>query len=76
MATAKVFTTGRSQAVRLPREFRFAEEELGIKRVGSGVMLFPRDSAWDMMQQTLGRSDADFMSTRDQPRGIQKRASL
>jgi hypothetical protein len=39
VATAKLFMNGRSQAVRLPREFRFDGEELRIRRVGRGVML-------------------------------------
>ena len=39
--TAKVFTTGRSQAVRLPKEFRFDCECVRIRRVGNGVLLEP-----------------------------------
>ena len=41
MTTAKLFINGRSQAVRLPKEFRFEGDEVGIKRVGSAVLLFP-----------------------------------
>jgi antitoxin VapB len=41
MATAKLFKTGRSQAVRLPKEFRFEGEEVRIRRVGQGVLLEP-----------------------------------
>jgi antitoxin VapB len=40
-ATAKLFKTGRSQAVRLPKEFRFEGEEVRIRRVGRGVLLEP-----------------------------------
>lgn len=76
MSTAKVFTTGRSQAVRLPKEFRFDTKELGIKRIGSGVMLFPKKAAWDMMGQTLGKADDDFMADRDQPERADDRKSL
>jgi len=46
IATAKVFMNGASQAVRLPKEFRFDSDEVCIKRVGSAVLLFPKDSAW------------------------------
>ncbi|MFT3709986.1 MAG: AbrB/MazE/SpoVT family DNA-binding domain-containing protein [Archangium sp.] len=42
MQTAKVFQSGNSQAVRLPREFRFKESELVIKRLGHAVVLLPR----------------------------------
>ena len=44
MATAKLFKTGRSQAVRLPKEFRFEGEEVRIRRVGRGVLLEPMKS--------------------------------
>jgi antitoxin VapB len=42
MDTAKLFQTGRSQAVRLPKAFRFEGEEVYIKRVGNGVLLIPK----------------------------------
>ena len=41
MTTAKLFKTGRSQAVRLPKEFRFEGKEVQISRVGNGVLLQP-----------------------------------
>ena len=40
--TAKLFRNGRSQAVRLPREFRFEGDEVLIRRVGNGVLLEPK----------------------------------
>ncbi len=47
MATAKLFRNGRSQAVRLPKEFRFAGEEVSIRREGRRVILEPRPRrAW------------------------------
>jgi antitoxin VapB len=39
--TAKLFQNGRSQAVRLPREFRFEGDRVRIRRVGNGVLLEP-----------------------------------
>lgn len=42
MDTAKLFQTGRSQAVRLPKAFRFEGEEVYVKRVGRGVLLLPK----------------------------------
>ena len=47
LATAKVFKNGASQAVRLPKEFRFDSAEVCIKRIGSAVLLFPKNAAWD-----------------------------
>jgi antitoxin VapB len=41
--TAKLFKHGRSQAVRLPKEFRFAGSEVRVRRVGRGVLLEPLD---------------------------------
>jgi antitoxin VapB len=42
MDTAKLFMTGRSQAVRLPKEYRFEGTEVYVKRVGNGVLLIPK----------------------------------
>ncbi len=75
-AVAKVFMNGASQAVRLPREFRFDVDEVGIKRIGSAVLLFPRNAAWDLMRQSLGKMDEDFMVQRNQPRRVEKRKRL
>ena len=46
--TAKIFMTGRSQAVRLPKEFRFEGREVRIRRVGTGVLLEPVEPAGDL----------------------------
>lgn len=67
METAKLFMNGRSQAVRLPRSFRFEGEEVCIKRVGSAVILFSKDDAWKLMEETLGQVDDDFLPERNQP---------
>ncbi len=46
--TAKIFTTGRSQAVRLPKAFRFSTKEVTIERHGDGVILRPKldEATW------------------------------
>ncbi|EQD59054.1 VapB, partial [mine drainage metagenome] len=59
-AVAKLFKNGASQAVRLPKEFRFDGQEVCIKRVGTAVILFPRHAAWDVMEDVLGKFDDDF----------------
>jgi len=46
MQTAKLFANGSSQAVRLPKDFRFLGDEVGVKRVGDVVILYPKDSDW------------------------------
>lgn len=42
MQTARIFTNGNSQAVRLPKDYRFDDDEVIIKKVGSAVLLIPK----------------------------------
>ena len=58
--------TGRSQAVRLPREFRFEGREVYIRREGDAVVLTPRPSSWDAFFDEAPMPSADFMEERDQ----------
>lgn len=76
MKTAKLFKNGDSQAVRLPKEFRFAGDEVLIKRVGNAVVLLPKAKSWDTLLQSLDRFPADFMSCREQPQQVEQRDSL
>ena len=76
MNTAKVFRTGRSQAVRIPKEFRFADEEVGINRVGDVVVLFPRKKAWDVLAKALEFFTEDFMAHRKQAPKAERRKAL
>ena len=67
--TAKLFSNGHSQAVRLPKEFRFDGREVGIHRQGNTVVLTPLNNPWTIMFAKLddiGLSD-DFMEDREQP---------
>ena len=75
-ATAKIFQNGSSQAIRLPKEFRFDADEVCLKRIGSAVLLYPKDAAWELMAGSIGRADADFMRDRDQGAKPQKRKRL
>jgi antitoxin VapB len=76
MKTAKLFKNGESQAVRLPKEFRFAGEEVFIKRVGSAVVLLPKAKSWDTLIESLDKFPPDFMSDREQPREAEQRDSF
>lgn len=67
METAKLFQNGKSQAVRLPKEFRFGSDRVYIKRVGNAVVLLPYKSSWDTLLESLTHFSADFMSARTQP---------
>ena len=76
MTTAKIFMTGRSQAVRLPKEFRFEGDEVCIKRIGSMVVLFDPKDRLNMLLGSLGGVTADFLKDRDQPKAAEERLPL
>ncbi len=67
MKTAKLFKNGDSQAVRLPKEFRFDGTEVLIQRIGEAVVLLPRAKSWETLTGSLSKFSPDFMSKRDQP---------
>jgi antitoxin VapB len=76
--TAKLFKSGRSQAVRLPKEFRFEGKEVRIRRVGKGVLIEPMKVDWKAIFAKIDRirGDAEFMPQgREQPEA-QERAEL
>jgi antitoxin VapB len=68
-ATAKLFITGRSQAVRLPREFRFEGSEVFIRRdpQTGDVVLSPKPASWEEFFELANRTKlpADFMAERE-----------
>ncbi len=67
METAKLFRNGQSQAVRLPKEFRFEGEKVFIKRVGNAVVLIPYQDSWETLFESLDQFSDDFMEDRAQP---------
>lgn len=74
MKTAKLFQNGQSQAVRLPKEFRFEGDEVLIKKVGAAVVLLPTQQSWDTLINSLTQFSPDFLLEREQP-PQQKRAN-
>ncbi len=77
MDTAKLFINGRSQAVRLPKAFRFRGNEVYIKKIAEGVLLIPKDqSIWDIWKQNLMNYDEPLLAGRNQPKIQQERAGL
>lgn len=62
MMTAKVFENGRSQAVRLPKEYRFSSDEVMINKVGDIVFLIPMHSKWDSFMRAIDMFSEDFMA--------------
>ena len=57
MDTAKLFQNGKSQAVRLPKEYRFSGSEVSIKRIGEVVLLYPTGDKWERFLRTEPISD-------------------
>ncbi len=62
MQTAKLFTNGSSQAVRLPKEFRFQGTEVYVQKVGGCILLSPKDQAWETFMQGVGGFTEDYFA--------------
>jgi len=75
MNTAKLFKNGSSQAVRLPKEFKFQGDEVYLKKIGKLVVLIPKNDPWDSLIHSLDDFSDDFMRERNQP-DLDKRESL
>jgi len=80
MKTAKIFANGQSQAVRLPKEYRFAGSEVGITRVGEVVLLYPKGKEDTLFLSSLGGFTDDFFdsieSAREETLPVRARESL
>ena len=76
MICTKVFTSGNSQAVRIPKEFHIDFSELLIKKIGSSIILTPKESNWENLERSLSEFSDDFMMEgRTQP-AMQEREVL
>jgi len=67
MDTARIFQSGRSQAVRLPKEYRFEGSEVVVKHFGNGVLLMPLNDSWAMLDAALDAFEPGFQINREQP---------
>ena len=76
MTTAKIFENGRSQAVRLPKEYRFDSDEVMINRIGDIVMLIPKTAKWESFRNSVDIFSADFMVEGRDTQILQERESL
>ena len=72
MNTARIFQSGRSQAVRLPKAYRFAGTEVAVKHFGNGVLLLPLDDPWQTLEAGLAAFEPGFTLTREQPLAQQR----
>lgn len=76
MPTAKVFWSGRSQAVRLPKAFRFDAEEVRIRRHGAAIVLEPIPVDWEWLDALAGPLDSDFRDAAEEQPKTQERPEL
>ena len=72
MQTAKVFQNGRSQAIRLPKDFRVDTDEVYLKKTPEGFLVIPRDP-WEIFFEGVEELSDDFMATGRQEPGRQRR---
>ena len=76
METARVFTNGGSQAVRLPKTCRFNDDEVLVNRIGSVVILMPKDDPWKAMLDSLSLFTPDFLAGGIEDLPMQERTML
>ena len=67
MEKAKLFNNGKSQAVRLPKAYRFQGKEVIITKVGDAVIIYPQKISWESLINSLDKFSIDFMTNRNQP---------
>ena len=76
MLSSKVFISGNSQAIRLPKEYQVNDKEMYIKKVGRTIILFPKKNPWETFEKSLTEFSDDFMEEgRNQPQ-LQERERL
>jgi antitoxin VapB len=76
METAKLFWSGRSQAVRLPKEFRIEGEKVHIRRHGAAIILEPVPADWAWLDALVGKVDGDFAAAAVEQPEAQERLAL
>ena len=76
METAKIFSNGGSQAVRLPKQYRFNSEEVLINRIGNIVMLIPKDDQWENTLKSLDMFTDDFLADPIKPLPLENREAF
>lgn len=68
MVYTKVFISGNSQAVRIPKEYHIEDSELIIKKIGTTIILSPKDNPWELLEQGVAEFTPDYMADgRNQP---------
>ena len=73
MKTAKIFKSGNSQAVRIPKEFKLEGDEVEIVKKGEALVLRPRKRSWATLNKSLQKFTDDFMEEGRKQLPVQKR---
>ena len=76
MEVAKIFSNGGSQAVRLPKNCRFDQDEVLVNRIGNVVILMPKNDPWAPMMQSLDMFTDDFLADSIEDLPVQERTQL
>ena len=76
METAKLFTNGGSQAVRLPKSCRFNSEEVLVKRIANVVILIPKDNCWESTLASLDMFTEDFLTDKIESLPLEEREAI
>ena len=76
MMTAKIFENGRSQAVRLPKEYRFSSDEVLVNKIGDIVVLIPKERKWDSFMKAIDMFTVDYMEDGRAVQTLQEREPL
>ena len=76
MHSVKVFISGNSQAIRLPKEYQVEDKELYIKKIGSTIILFPKTNPWEAFERSLNEFSDDFMEDGRNQLVLQEREDL
>lgn len=71
MVTAKVFKSGNSQAIRLPKEYRLDVDSVQINKIGNLLVLIPKDNPWKNFIEGINEAD-DFPNIRDEKLGLKE----
>jgi len=76
MKTAKIFRSGNSQAVRIPKEFQLEGDEVEIQKKGDSLVLRPKKKSWALLVESLDKFTEDFMANGRKQPSVQKRKKL
>ena len=71
MPTTKIFTNGNSQAIRIPKEYRFEDDQVNICKVGSAIIIYQHNDRFAILMESLHAFSDDFLPDGRPNQGIQ-----